>query len=316
LATKGLDPGKGSLPSPTDISGIKSCLDTIDKNSLLHNEYNFNDRIEAIDFIEGQVLDPVELILQKTNQPDQLNELKHHAEKVKSRLEEMNVALFESLRENIRNKKYRENDFKDLIHEYVGSGLNRGRQREVIGYDNLDIFLNGIVSFLPMPAATRSLEPEMVYYQKTPARIILELVEKSQFTTEDVFFDLGSGLGQVAILVNLLSGVPVKGIEFEPAFSHYASACAVRLNLSNASFIHADAREADYSEGTVFFMYTPFEGKMLQTVLEILKHESQSRKIRIFTYGPCTTQVATQDWLDFSGSDVDNIHALGVFCSR
>jgi hypothetical protein len=316
LTTPGLDHGRTNIHLPTDLSGIKSCLEAIERSSFSDNENNFNDRIEAIDFIEDHVLDPIEWLLQKTNQPDQLTLLKHHAQTVKSRLEEINTAWFASLRENIRDKKYAASDLRDLLHEYVGSDLNSGRQPEVIGYDNLDILLNGLCSFLPMPEMTGSLEPEMVYYQKTPGRIILELVEKAQFTKGDIFFDLGSGLGQVAILVNLLSGVRAKGVEFDPAFCHYSNACATQLNLSNVTFINADAREANYSEGTVFFMYTPFEGNMLQTVLEILKHESQTRKIRIFTYGPCITKVAEQPWLDFLGTDINDIHALGVFSSR
>lgn len=316
MTTPVLDLGNISTHPPTDISGIKACLDAIDQRSVFVNKINFNERVEAIDFIEYHVLGQIELILQKSSPTDQLASLKDHAESVKSRLEKVNAALFESLRENIRNKKYMGNDLRNLLHEYVGSDLNPGGQREVIGYDNLDIFLNGLSSFLPVPEATRSLEPEMVYYQKTPGRIILELVEKAKFTKGDVFFDLGSGLGQVAILVNLLSGVRTKGIEFEPAFCHYASTCATQLNLSNVSFINADARETNYSDGTVFFMYTPFEGNMLQTVLEILRNESRTRKIRIFTYGPCAVQVATQDWLDFSGYDIHGLYALNFFDSH
>lgn len=316
MTTPVLDLGNISIHPPTDISGIKACLDAIDQSSVFVNKINFNERVEAIDFIEYHVLGQIELILQKTSPTDQLTSLKDHAESVRSRLEKVNAALFESLRENIRNKKYTGNDLRNLLHEYVGADLNPGGQRKVIGYDNLDIFLNGLSSFLPVPEAIRSLEPEMVYYQKTPGRIILELVEKAKFTKGDVFFDLGSGLGQVGILVNLLSDVRTKGIEFEPAFCHYASACATQLNLPDVSFINADAREANYSDGTVFFMYTPFEGKMLQTVLEILKSESRSRKIRIFTYGPCTTQVTAQDWLDFSGCDINDVYTLSVFCSR
>ena len=66
----------------------------------------------------------------------------------------------------------------------------------------------------------------MIYYQKTPARIILELVKKAAFQPGDVFYDLGSGLGQAAILVNLLASVISKGVEFEPAYCHYAKTCA------------------------------------------------------------------------------------------
>jgi precorrin-6B methylase 2 len=137
----------------------------------------------------------------------------------------------------------------------------------------------------------------MVFYQKTPARIIFKMVKAGRFTKDDVFFDIGSGLGQVAMLVNLLSGIRTVGVEFDPAFCKYSEDCAAMLGLQEIAFINADAREADYSLGTVFFMYTPFKGKMLQDVLEMLKQESLKRKIRIVTYGPCTPEVAAQDWL-------------------
>lgn len=93
----------------------------------------------------------------------------------------------------------------------------------------------------------------MVFYQKTPGRVIFELAEKCRFTEDDVFFDLGSGLRQVAILVHLLTGMAAKGIEFEPAFCNYARVFAAALNLTGVTFINIDARDADYSTGTVFF---------------------------------------------------------------
>ena len=86
--------------------------------------------------------------------------------------------------------------------------------------------------------------------------------------------------------------------------------------MPDVKFINSDARKADYTEGTVFFMYTPFGGKLLAEVLEILKKESQLRKIKIFTYGPCAPTVALQDWPDFEGAKEDNIYKLGVFNSR
>jgi SAM-dependent methyltransferase len=155
----------------------------------------------------------------------------------------------------------------------------------------------------------------MVYYQPTPARIILELVEKANLTGKDVFYDLGSGLGQVPILVNLLSEAQAKGIEFEPAYCDYARACAAELNLSRVEFINVDARKADYSDGTVFFMYTPFEGSLLQEVLEKLRGESRKRMIKLFTYGPCTPQVSQQSWLECVDQNGNHIYKLGVFRS-
>jgi SAM-dependent methyltransferase len=303
------------LPVKGAIFEIQYYIEAIEKNSLLYEEKNFDKRMEVIDFIEFQVIDRIEGLLQKTAQPDKLILLKYNAEKVKSELEEININLFQRLQANIQIGRYTGKELKDLINEYVDFNLGYNEHHEEIGYDNLDIFINGLSPLQAMPEQIKDLEPEMVYYQKTPARIVFELVDKSHFLKEDVFFDLGSGLGQVAILVNLLAGITAKGVEFEPAFCNYARDCAAELNLCNVTFINADARKADYSEGTIFFMFTPFKGEILQEVLEILRKESLLRKIKIITYGPCTAQVALQSWLDFAAPKDDNIYKLGVFTS-
>jgi len=302
-------------PAKPVIFDIQSYIEAIEKNAAFYEEKNFDKRMEVIDFIEFQVIDQIEELRRKTAQPDELILLKYRAEKVKSELEEIDINLFQRLQAKIRIEGYTGKEFKNLINEYVDFNLDHNKHPEEIGYDNLDIFINGLSPFQTMPEQTKDLEPEMVYYQKTPARIVFELVEKSHFKEDDVFFDLGSGLGQVAILVNLLAGVTAKGIEFEPAFCDYAKACAAELNLSNVSFINVDARKADYSEGTVFFMFTPFKGEILQEVLAVLRKESLLRKIRIITYGPCTAQVALQSWLDFETPKDNNIYKLGVFTS-
>ncbi len=210
--------------------------------------------------------------------------LKHHAEKVKFELEEIDINLFQRLQAIIRKEGYTGKAFENLINEYFDFNSDYNKNQEEVGYDNLDIFINGLFHFSTIPEQTKDLEPEMVYYQKTSARIVFELVEKSHFKKEDVFFDLGSGLGQVVILVSLLTGITAIGVEFEPAFCKYATDCAIELNLFNVTFINADARKADYSEGTIFFMFTPFRGEILQEVLEILRRESLVRKIKIITY--------------------------------
>jgi SAM-dependent methyltransferase len=294
---------------------LQSYIEATEKNAALHEEKNFDKRIEVIDFIGFQVIDQIEEHLQKTAQPGKLILLKYRAEKLKSELEEIDINLFQRLQANIRTAGYTGKEFKNLVNEYFDFNADDKEHLEEPGYDNLDIFINGLFSFQAMPHQTKDLEPGMVYYQKTPARIVFELVEQSHFTKEDVFFDVGAGLGQVAILVNLLAGITVKAVEFEPAFCGYAGHCARELNLSNVTFINVDARKADYSEGTVFFMYTPFKGEMLQEVLEILRKESLLRKIKIITYGPCTAQVALQSWLNFEVPKDATIYKLGFFSS-
>jgi tRNA/tmRNA/rRNA uracil-C5-methylase (TrmA/RlmC/RlmD family) len=303
------------IPARPVIADIQSRIEAMEKNLSLYQEESFDERIEAIDFIEFHIIDWLDELLLKTAHADELMLLKSRTEKVKTALEEIDLKLFKKLRSGIKSGAYTGRRFKSLINEYVDFSADDSKYQQETGYDNLDVFVNGLSPLQTMPKQTRNLEPEMVYYQKTPARIIFELVENVHFGNDDVFFDLGSGLGQVAILINLLTGVTVKGVEFEPAFCSHARVCAAELNLTNVTFINADARKADYSDGTLFFMFTPFRGGIMQEVLEILRRESLSRKIKIITYGPCTAQVALQNWLHFATPKNDSTYKLAVFSS-
>ncbi|WP_295801262.1 hypothetical protein [Mucilaginibacter sp.] len=293
---------------------IQADIEAFEKDAALYEEKNCDKRLDAIDFLEFHIIDHIESLIEKTAQTNQLSLLKQWAENIKLALEAIDNNLFKKLRAHIRSNGCTGEQFKKLVGKYIDFDAD-GSGHEEAGYDNLDVFFNGLLSFGSVPEQTKALEPEMVFYQKTPTRIIFELVEKAYITKNDVFFDLGSGLGQAAILVNLLAGTKTRGVEFEPAFCNYASDCAAQFNLPNVSFINVDARQADYSDGTVFFMYTPFKGEILQDVLVLLRSESLTRKIKIITYGPCTAQVASEGWLDITVSNNDNIYKPAVFTS-
>lgn len=305
---------KGALMFRLASDEIELDIETIEQNAALYAEANFDSRVEAIDHIEFHLIERVEGLLRtthSTHSPEKLLALKRHAQSIKRQLEAVDDALFQRLRADIRMGAA----LKDLIDDYVGRDAKGRRPHDAVGYDTLDLFINGLLLIQAIPTETKTREPEMVYYQQTPARIILDLVEKAHLTPGDVFFDLGSGLGHVPILVNLLSGAAARGIEFEPAYCDYASRCAADLNLSRVTFIQADARSADYCEGTIFFMYTPFTGRMLQDVLEKLQGESRRRRIRLLTYGPCTLDVSRQSWLMSEEQHEDHLYKLGVFSS-
>ena len=305
----------GDLPVKTAVFELQSSIEVMEKNVALREEKNFDERGSALEFIGHQIIDQIEELLEKTVQPDKLLSLLYRAEKIKSELEEIDNNLFQRVQAGIQEGRYRGAAFKNMVEEYFDFISECKEPGEEPGYDNLDIFINGLFPFPRIPQQIKDLEPEMVYYQKTPSKIIFELVEKTHFTKEDVFFDLGSGLGQPAILVNLLTGIKTKGVEFEPAFCEYARECAGALKLSQVEFINVDARQADYSEGTVFFMFTPFRGEILQEVLTKLKKESLRRKIKIISYGPCTVEVARQSWLESADPKNDNIYKLHFFTS-
>jgi hypothetical protein len=150
---------------------------------------------------------------------------------------------------------------------------------------------------LEAPAAVPEPEAEMVFYQPTPARHVFDLVARSALGAGDVFVDLGSGLGHVPMLVGLCTDARATGIEWQPAYVERARAAAAALQLQRVVFVQQDARAADLSTGTVFYLYTPFTGSILRAVLDALRVEAGKRPIRVCSYGPCTHVLAREPWL-------------------
>lgn len=164
------------------------------------------------------------------------------------------------------------------------------------GYDYLDTLVSGILQIEEpdMPAAPMA---GMVFYQPTPARHIFGMLARTALDERDVLVDLGSGLGQVPLLAAICTGARCVGIEWEAAYVRCARRCAQALDLGRVTFVQGDVRAADLSTGTVFYLYTPFEGRMLREVLDRLKAEADTRVIRVCTLGPCTATVARERWL-------------------
>ncbi len=292
---------------------IQTALRAIQQNRSLYEDSNFVDRAEALDLLEFHVIARIENAIETSGRVKELTGLKERAEQLAQRLAEIDGWLFERLRVGIRSGHYTAAHLKDQLSEYAERAAHAANQDA--GYDALDAFVNGLLATGVAPEETRVREPEMVPYQPTPARVLLELVETVELGRQDIFYDLGSGLGQVPILVNLLTGATTKGVEFEPAYCHYAQQCAKRLNLSRVEFINLDARKADYADGSVFFLYTPFEGQLLQAVLDRLRDESGRRTIKVCAYGPCVPQVARQEWLVRLDRDADPGTGLALFQS-
>lgn len=298
------------------IREISLHLEALEKSEALRKGTNFSDRAEAIDFIETDIIDQIEFGLCDGSQVEVLMMLKRRAESLVKLLQGINRKLFRKLQLDIKSGNYTGESLRRKFEEYASHTSEWGGKQDNTAYDSFDAFVSGLLQISTSPEETIRRKPEMVFYQPTPARVVLELVDKADITPDDVFYDLGSGLGQVAILVNLLSGAKTKGVEVDPGYCDYAWRRAKELNLLNVEFINLDARDADYSDGTVFYLYTPFEGKMLQDVLERLKGEAKRRAVRVCTYGPCILDVSRQAWLRCVDQDASDVEfRLGVFAS-
>ncbi|MBX7113195.1 MAG: methyltransferase domain-containing protein [Myxococcaceae bacterium] len=122
---------------------------------------------------------------------------------------------------------------------------------------------------------------------------IVAMVRELPLRTEDTLVDLGSGLGRVALIGHLLSGARAHGIEFQPGLVQLAQARARALGLARVTFTQGDAAEAPL-EGTVFFLYSPFNGETLTRVLQRLKMLAKERSIAVCCVD---MELASERWL-------------------
>ncbi len=223
-----------------------------------------------------------------------------HAQLLRQRLEAINEELCGAIRAEIQQGS-RPTLLTRLLDENTDPAPG-------LSFDYLDELLVSILQ-LEQPDPPPAHPPDgMVFYQPTPARHIFHLLRLVALTASDVFLDLGSGLGHVPLLASICTGARTIGIEREEAYVTLARRCAHQLNLDHASFFQQDAREADLSSGTVFYLYTPFTGSILSHVLHRLQQEGRSRLIRVCTFGPCTESVAKEKWLQSDATpDPDRI---------
>ena len=122
---------------------------------------------------------------------------------------------------------------------------------------------------------------------------ILAMLRDVPIRSDDEFLDLGSGLGRVAVLVHLLSGARARGIEIQEHLVRRARKLCEALVLPDVSFVHANAAEAEL-DGSIFFLYAPFNGSMLTAAVRRIEAVARRRPIVV-----CTVDVELRDlaWL-------------------
>ena len=266
------------------LDGLHSVLGALARTTEESSAVGFIERSQAIDELEIHLLDLTQT-LNDGGANQRLAELATRVVTLRDRLQRINDSMVQRLRERIAAASISPRELLTTFQQYVRA--TRHDTRDAVEYDDLDALVAGILSTdRIVDDGTVELDPEMVPYQPTPARLILALLQELRPTERDVFVDLGSGLGTVPALVSLLTGARAVGIEWHPNYYAHAQHCVRCLNLSSVSFVQQDARDADFSTGTIFYMFTPFKGTMLRDVLRRLDSEGRRRTIRLCTYGP------------------------------
>ena len=245
-----------------------------ERDAALRDPSHLRERLEAMDRLE----------LYEEHAGDE--ELTHRAARLRTSLDAINLKLYAHLRGRLLRGENVFAPWIDALEPAPSGG----------GYDYRDDLVSGVLA-LEEPDEIQPLPPDMVFYQPTPARHVFDLANRAALHGGDTFVDLGSGLGIVPLTIAAATGARTIGIEREAAYVAMALRCARRLNTTRVSFECRDAREADWSQGTLFYLYTPFTGGVMRSVLDALKREAGRRPLRVATFGPCTRVVAAEPWL-------------------
>lgn len=155
-----------------------------------------------------------------------------------------------------------------------------------IPFDERDVAVDALLGICEVPPDTAELPRGAVPYLPCGVDEIIAMVLEAPVSQTDTFVDLGSGIGRVAILVHLLTGARTRGIEIQAPLVATARGLGAGLALSEdaVSFLHGDAASKDL-EGTIFFLYAPFSGEILQRVLARLAAVARRHRIVVGTVG-------------------------------
>lgn len=291
------------------IDALQRFVSQLVDEPLLLAPNQLRQRLEALDLLDAYLPDAAPPAL---GDESISAELYRRARAICSRLEAANDELYEGIRCEIQ-RGTRPDPLLRWVRSSPGFEEACGPANDM-GYDYLDELIGGVFQFEEPDVAHVQRESEMVLYQPTPARHIFRLLHLAELTGTDHLVDLGSGLGHVPLLAAICTDARSVGIELEAVYVECARECAQRLKLNRATFLHQDARAADLSLGTVFYLHTPFTGSILSCVLNRLRREAATRRIRICSYGPCTPVIAQEPWLE--AAEAPQTNRIALFRSR
>jgi SAM-dependent methyltransferase len=146
-----------------------------------------------------------------------------------------------------------------------------------------DAWVDRVFGLHGLPDDGPELPRGCVPYFPCSVDAVLRMVDQARVRSTDVFVDVGSGLGRTAALVHLLTGAGAIGIEIQSGLVRAARDLAARMVLSRVSSIEGDAATLTgfLTIGSVFFIYCPFSGDRLATVLAHLGTIARTRTIRV-----------------------------------
>lgn len=110
------------------------------------------------------------------------------------------------------------------------------------------------------PAAKDEFVPEVgqagkdVVWVPTSQTLVNQMLDMAKLTAKDTHYDLGSGDGRTVITA-AKRGATAFGVEYNPDMVTLSKRNAAKEGVKNATFIHGDVFETDFSKATVITLF-------------------------------------------------------------
>ena len=138
-------------------------------------------------------------------------------------------------------------------------------------------------------------------YLSLPFETMRAILRRTGLDSKDTLVDLGCGKGRLLLVGSLFHPATVIGIELSSRLAEIARRHAGRLIESRLiEVLNCNVLDYDFNRGTVFYLYNPFEGDILQGVMDRLESSllNSPRPIRIIYVGPYYAEIIDQrPWL-------------------
>ena len=134
-------------------------------------------------------------------------------------------------------------------------------------------FRLGVNTFGYAPAVGKPTDPDFqVHYMPTPYRKIFRILDRLAVTGEDVFTDLGCGLGRVVFCASHRGARKAIGVDINESLiaGALASRSKSRFSSDAVDFRCQPAQETDFDEVTLLYMFHPFGAGTMTEVMEAL----------------------------------------------
>ncbi|BFM42408.1 hypothetical protein CFS9_10490 [Flavobacterium sp. CFS9] len=154
-------------------------------------------------------------------------------------------------------------------------------------------------------------------YRYGSSSFLEALFDPIQMTPQTVFYDLGSGYGNV-ILYGAVKypDVQFKGIEILEERNRICVALIEKEGLANVRAISGDILKMDISDGNVFYLYNPLYDFQYAELLEKLYQIALNKNITVIAESSCNF-FDDADWLEqYHFKDIDVLRKIKYYRSK